>query len=384
MSRFEVQARAITEILPHPTADKIEFVRIDGYLSIVKKGQVRVGDLAVYLPEAAVLPEFVLRTVGLWNESEGKGRCGGDQGNRVKAVKLRNCLSQGIVYPLSFLPDHALGPSWCLQDEHLEQWPVKEGSDVAAILGITKHIPQIPEGLSGAVLPVGRHLIPDFDIEDIKKHPGVFQEGEEVRISEKLHGIFTGAVLLSESDAIDGNRFFVFGKGLGSEGLAFIDDEANKGNVYLQMAHEAELRAMLEKIASHLNEYSLPVFILGETFGRGVQDLGYASSPSYRAFDIGVGYRGRERYLDYDAAKQLGEDIGVGWVPELYRGPFSASMLTSVITGKESVTGLQVHLREGGVVHPQHERENTSLGRVILKAISPDYILRKGNATEYQ
>jgi RNA ligase (TIGR02306 family) len=384
MSKFDVQVRQISEIAPHPNADKLECARVAGYQVLIPKGRYKAGDLIVYLPEAAVLPEFVLRAAGLWNEDKGIGLCAGEFGNRVKPVKLRGLLSQGVPYPLSHFDDHPLGAGWYLQDADAGLWPVKAGDDVAGLLGVTKHIPPVPAELAGAVMPVGRHLLPDFDIEDIKKYPHLLQDGEHVFITEKLHGIMTGAVLLPEHEAIDGNRFFVFGKGLGHEGLAFIDDDANQDNVYLQVAHKHNLRAKLELLADRLDETSEPLFILGETFGIGVQDLGYGVKPDYRAFAIGAGYRGREQYLDYLTAKGHASVIGVDWVPELYRGPYSKEIVDQVIIGKETLTGKGVHIREGGVIEPLLTRYAPELGRVVLKAISPDYLTRPGNTTEYQ
>lgn len=384
MSKFEVKVRPISTLECHPNADRLEVVGIEGYRAVVKAGQFKVGDLVVYLPEAAILPEFVLRVLGLWNEAENKGLCAGEFGDRIHVVKLRGYLSQGIAYPLSYLPDHMFGAGWYLQDDESTLWKVEEGEDVANLLKVTKHIPQVPDVLAGAVMAVGRHLMPHFDIEDIKKYPRMLQDGEEVVITEKVHGIMTGAVLLPAEDAINGERFFVFGKGLGEDGLAFIDDAANAGNVYLKVAHKYDLRGKLAELASRLDVTDKPVFMIGEAFGIGVQDLGYGMTPDYRAFDIGTGYRGREQYLDYDTARGLGTELGVKWTPELYRGPYSAEVVAKVISGKETVSGKEVHIREGGVIEPIVPREAPELGRVKLKAISPEYLGRPGNRTEYQ
>jgi RNA ligase (TIGR02306 family) len=384
MSRFEVKVRKIEAVEPHPKADRLEFARVEGYRSVVKKGEVKAGELVVYLPEAAVLPEFVLRALGLWNSETNLGMCAGEEGNRVKVVVLRGYMSQGIVFPLSYLADHPLGAGWYLQDAESGLWPVQEGDDVAGILGITKHVPVVPDELSGAVMAVGRHLIPDFDIEDIKKYPRILEEGEDVFITEKLHGILTGAVFLPEQDAIDGERFFVFGKGIGHDGLAFIDDDANKDNVYLKAAHKWDLKSKVVELANRLDVHDVPVFLIGETFGIGVQDLGYGIKPDYRAFAIGAGYRGREKYVDYLTALDHAAALGVQWVPELYRGPFSKEILDKVITGKETLSGNEVHMREGGVIEPKVPRQSPEIGRVALKAISPDYLRRPGNTTEYQ
>jgi RNA ligase (TIGR02306 family) len=384
MSKFDVKVREIAAIEVHPNAEKLELAVIEDYRAVVKKGEFKAGDLVVYLPEAAVLPEFVLRTLNLWNKATGMGMCAGETGDRIKVLTLRGFMSQGIPYPLSYLPDHPLGSGWYLQDAESGLWPVQKGDDVAGLLCVTKHIPEVPADLVGEVMPVGRHLIPDFDIEDLKKYPRMLQDGEMVAITEKLHGIMTGAILLPESDAIAGQRFFVFSKGLGYEGLAFVDDEANKGNVYLQMAHRYKLKDKLELLAQRLGVFDVPVFLVGETFGIGVQDLGYDTKPDYRSFAIGTGYRGREVYQAYEAALEHAKALGLTWVPELYRGPYSVAIVNQVISGKETLTGKESNIREGGVIEPLIPRQAPEIGRVILKAISPAYLGRPGETTEYQ
>jgi len=99
MSTFSVKVRKI-EILPHPNADALELAQVDDYRCVVKKGQYKTGDLVVYIPEAAVVPEWILKQYNFWNEKENKGMLAGSLGNRVKAIKLRGELSTGIILPI--------------------------------------------------------------------------------------------------------------------------------------------------------------------------------------------------------------------------------------------------------------------------------------------
>lgn len=55
MSSFACTVERV-RIEPHPNADQIEVARVGDFRSIVRKGQVRDGDLAVYIPEQAVVP----------------------------------------------------------------------------------------------------------------------------------------------------------------------------------------------------------------------------------------------------------------------------------------------------------------------------------------
>lgn len=107
MSTFECPVVRVA-IEPHPNADAIELARVGGYLAIVKKGQFKDGDLAVYIPEQAVLPEWLLKLLGFWDDLNGKGTLSGSAGSRVRAIKLRGVLSQGLLIPFTIGEDDGL------------------------------------------------------------------------------------------------------------------------------------------------------------------------------------------------------------------------------------------------------------------------------------
>src|SRR5574343_263710 len=94
MSKFEVKVIKIDAIEAIPEADAIELVRVNDYRSVVRKGQFKVGDIAVYIPEGAILPQWLLEHMNLVGKLAGSGK------NRVKAIKLRSTLSQGILVKL--------------------------------------------------------------------------------------------------------------------------------------------------------------------------------------------------------------------------------------------------------------------------------------------
>lgn len=103
MSTFEVKVQPIF-IKPHPNADKLELANIgspEGWQVVVAKGRFKSGDLCVYIGENAVVPEWVLKHYGYWNDEKNIGLLAGSRGDRVKAVRLRNEFSLGIVLSLS-------------------------------------------------------------------------------------------------------------------------------------------------------------------------------------------------------------------------------------------------------------------------------------------
>ena len=155
MSLFRAEVVKV-EVEHHPNADRLELVRVKGWHCVAQKGQFKTGDLAVYVPVDAVLPESLVKTLGIEKNYRG----------RLRTIKLRGCISQGLASSLSILdPARA---------------PYKDGDDVTEQLGVTRYEVPIPVHMSGIVRP--EH--PDFrrytDIENFKNFPAAFSDDEAV------------------------------------------------------------------------------------------------------------------------------------------------------------------------------------------------------------
>lgn len=392
MANFEVKIRKIDGIEPIENADAIEVARIMGYQCVVKKGEFRVGDAVVYIPEQAIVPAWLLRKMGL------EGKLAGSNGDRVKAIRLRGVVSQGIVLPIEWRGDNDqcfVGVS--NGDEFIEfgvgsptwGWGVDDvvDTDVATKLDIVKWEPEIPAGMAGEFFYVGvGRVCPKFDVENFKNYPNVLQYGEDVEFTEKIHGTCT---VYTFSPEVDDRAFFkhwfVTSKGQGSKGLALYDNDNNRtSNVYVRVAIENDLFAKFERAAEEMGiagQYT----VFGESFGSGVQDLAYGlvnGKKSFRGFDVWIGEPSNGRYMDIDEKAKFFRIAGVDMVPVLYRGPFSYDVMMKYTDGMESVSGKEACIREGIVIRVAKERYEMDLGRVMLKSVSAAYLLRKGG-TEF-
>lgn len=379
MSIFSVPVRRIRAIEPHPNADAIEFAVIDGYRSIVRKGEFERGELVVYIPEAALIPEWLLRRLNLWDANKSCGKLAGKAGNRVKAIRLRGELSQGLCYPV--IQDRYDGGQIVTGDEDGCFANVREGDDAAGLLGIEKYEPPIPVALSGEVFNAGQHLTIAFDIENWKSWPDIFRDGEEVVFTEKLHGTFTGVAVLpltdSHPEAFGVRRnVLIFSKSLGADGLVFKHNARNHDNVYVRAT-----RKFIEAIDAKGESLTEPVIFMGETFGPDVQDLPYGKEIGFRLFAIARGYRGAQQFLDFNDMLAIAASLDVEVVPVLYRGPFSQDVMCRHTDGQTTLGG--GHIREGIVMTPVVERRDPQIGRVCLKSVSAAYLTRKGG-TEYR
>lgn len=387
MSTFTVPVVRIGAIEPIENADAIELAVIGDYRSVIRKGQYSTGQLVVYIPEQAVLPIELIQTLGL------EGKLAGGNHNRVKAVRLRGALSQGILYyvdsgedcgsPFITLPtDDGIGVLHSVQ----------EGDNVADALGITKWEPPVPTHLSGEVYNAGQRLTVSYDIENFKKFPHILVEGEEVIFTEKLHGSFCGVGVLPRRDCDPMHykgEFVIFSKGLGAQGLCFKNVLLNQDNSYVRALEHGGVLDKLRVLRDEMETdggFEHPMFLLGEVYGGSIQGgFSYGETPKFRMFDVCAGYRGDQHYFDVDAKQHLAQHLEIDMVPLLYRGPFSKAAMYEHTDGMETVSGQGVHIREGLVVTPVAGRYHLDIGRVILKSVSAAYLLRKGHdLTEYQ
>lgn len=374
------------EILTHPDADALEIAKVKGYQSIVRKGQFETGDLAVYIPEQSIVPEWLLRRLNLWDDEKGKGKLAGSNGDRVKAVKLRGITSLGLIYGLQEDVDEKC---WLMDCDHLGFEIVNEGQDVTEKLGIVKWEPPIPVAMAGEVVAlVGKTL--SYDIENIKNFPEVAEAlmalNINCHITEKLHGSWMCVGIYHEEihDEIPYKRVVVTSKGLSGKGLAFKDSEANVNNLYMRIFKKLFTEDVFERISVLTTDIKSPVFFIGEVYGKGVQDLQYGLNDiDFRLFDIYRGIPGQGDYLPRNAIDYLVDQYALPMqeVPVLYTGKLSHKVIHELTDGKDTITG--THMREGIVIRTlDKEYRNDKMGRVILKSVSDDYLNRK-NATEY-
>lgn len=123
----------IKNIEPIENADAIEKATILGWNVVVKKGEFKPGDFCIYFEIDSLLPdepkyEFLKKTS--WNSRYEK--------IRLKSIRLRGVISQGLALPLTSFPD-------------INWTSYSEGDDLTELFGIEKYEPIIPASLGGDV-----------------------------------------------------------------------------------------------------------------------------------------------------------------------------------------------------------------------------------------
>lgn len=358
MATFEVKIETLT-VFPHPNADRLEIAQVGLYRIVVAKGEWETGDKCFYIPEFSVLPEPLITALGL------EGKLAGPNKNRVHPIKLRQELSQGIVAPLSFVSSEVLVTKG-------------EDADYAEDLSITKWEPEIPASLNGDV-EAGHDVIQWIEIENLKKFPNIFTPGEQVFVTEKIHG--TCSCYTVTNPGSPEAELTVTSKGLGAKRLAL---KPSKDNVYWQMAEKYNLLEFGSFVHTKFGGTELisKVAIFGETYGK-VQDLTYGLPGKYGFVVFDVFVEGdNSRWLNPEEVLQLTEEFGIPHPPVLFVGDFAVTEIVNLASGKEQVSGNETHIREGVVIRPLERGKDATGIEKIAKYVSDEYLTRK-NGTEY-
>lgn len=323
MSEFKVEVVKVGPLEKHPNADTLSITKVFDYPVIVKTGDIQEGDLAFYIPVDAVVPTDRPDFAFLAGDNEKKTV-------RIKAKKLRGVFSMGLLIKAN--ADAAYGGDW------------------APVLGITKY--EEPEKFVHGEAEKDPGIMPKYtDIENYRKYGRLLEPGEDVIITEKIHGA-NGRWLWDGERHWAGSHHMIKKQGQG---------------MWWDVA-----APFLEKLKG-----APGVVFYGEVYGQ-VQDLRYGIDKKenntvrfFDAFDIGLG-----RYMDWPDFIDLCLKLDLPVVPTVYWGSFDPEIVPKAAEADSMLCPGQ--LREGVVIRPTKERWDHRVGRVILKYHSERYLTRKG------
>lgn len=345
-------ARHVTFTLhPHANADTLSIARIDGteWQCVVRTSD---WSSAPYLAGIYLALDSLCDVAQPWFAflRPSKAFPDGRPGHRVRTVRLRGALSQGLVIPC---------PPQCAQ---------LVGDDLAWALGVERYEPPIPVGMAGDQIRCPAAFAAFTKIENAKNFPAMFAEGEPVVVTEKIHGTNFRVGLVG--DGGEGRTYIV-----GSHATARATDGTN---LYSDTARAVMPEDTFRRAAAAIAP-GRDVIVYGEIFGHKVQDLAYGCKANERRVRLfGVSVDGV--YQPWGTVAAVAEHFGIETVPVLYRGPFERGIVEHLRDGESTIPGAN-HVREGVVVTAHPERHIVSdeyNGRAILKYISDAYLLRSG------
>lgn len=362
----------IDSVIEHPNADALELAIVGGWQCCVKKGEFSSGDVALYFEIDSMLPieneHFSFLT------GRNQRNVAGVEYARIRTMKLRGEISQGILFPISILSNEAqdvIGAvgyrysNWrsegYSQDVTVEL--LNATIDFTSMLGIIKYEPkQSGAALTGKAKGNFPSFIPKTDQERYqnmrRKYEDLKAKHEEFEVSVKLDGSsFTAYVNFDQ----ESSQLYT---GVCSRNLELKVED--KGNAFVALFDRLNLNDKLMEYAERKQEL---IAIQGEMVGPGIQGnfegLEEHELYVYNVYDIVNG-----RYLTPSVAVEVVKELGLNYVPVLgtYQTLPDYDKVQDIATGP---SGLNGKYREGVVFKSEHD------GSLSFKAVSNQYLLKE-------
>lgn len=330
--------QAIEEIKPIEGADAIEAYRVQGWWVVGRKNEYSVGDLVVYVSIDSWVPNELAPFLTKGREPK---EYNGVKGERLRTIKLRGQISQGLLLPIAVL-----------------KWPVESfdwddvGLDVTKTLGIQKWERPIPAALAGEIRGVFPDGIPKTDQERCQNLGHEIQSAHDLQtmfeVTEKLDGSSMTAFL-----SLDG-EFHVC-----SRNLSLKPSETNS---FWRVAIKNDIEAKMRE--KQLFGYA----IQGELLGPGVQGNSYnLSDHELYVFDV---YSQRDgQYMSPGERTVLIYTLGLKHVPVIgyQQTPKTVDELLKMAEGPSQ---LNLKAQREGLVFKETD------GGFTFKAISNAWLLK--------
>ncbi len=381
----EVNVVRIAEVTPHPNADKLELTLVGGYQMVIGKGQFKEGDLAVFIQPDSVVPQtepfrFIWGSYAETDPDYGtKAIVVPESRRRVIPRRFRKEWSEGLLMPVTDFPDM------------VRQLILSEGLEVQNYLGITRYVEEFdrentkadtsaaprrkyPKSLRGWFYWTLRKLgfknaggrsyklevafdFPIYDVNAYKHARNKFKPGEQVQVTEKIHGCNARYVFVAENpDTVPETGIYPGTFYVGSHEQWKKDGP----NVWWNVARQYP---EIEKWCI-ANPGKVLYAEVGPCQKKGKVNFRYGAEEGKTfvfTFDV---YDPETREFTWAGNEGMTQNA-----PILYVGPFDEAAVLAAVDGLSVVPGAK-HLREGIVIRSLETGQR-------LKVVSNDYLTLK-------
>jgi len=255
ITRKLATVRIVKELRPIEGADFIEIAVVDGWQCIAKKDTFEVGDYAVYFEVDSFLP--LQEKYEFLRKSSYKKTIDGKEGFRLRTMKLRGQISQGLLLPMEDFPEVKT------VTDGMNGFLEALGLDVTDLLGVTKWDPPLPAELGGKVEGRRPNFIPKTDQERIQNLPDILDDKDNTSMFEATEKIDGTSMTVYRLDK-DGE----LREGVCGRNFEFKNDVDNS---YTRAEKKYGLLNILSVIGSSRCPLSGNVAVQGELAGPGIQ-----------------------------------------------------------------------------------------------------------------
>lgn len=363
MERKLAHIEKVVDIQPIVGADKIEIVTILGWKCVVKKDEFKVGDLCCYIEIDSIVPQIPYFEFMR------------ERNYRVKTIKLRKQISQGLVIQLK-----DIGEVVSEKDLNALNDP-SEGDDLTGYLGITKYL-SLSEHEADELPLRKKHSpfikfmtrfswyrkitktrsksfpewIKKTDEERIQNIPQIISSNKEFYITEKLDG--------QSATYWYKRKWFHLEFGICSRNIRKFEwDNSNWSNVAKRLDIKNKLKLAVKK-------YGYNIAIQGEIIGQSIQGNKYKVKDLhfyvFNVFNIDT-----KKYMDIFEIVRFCKEFDFIHVPlvNYHTTPSEHINIDNIIKNSEGFSQLNPNTIREGVVWRTFDQS------ISFKVINPTFLL---------
>ena len=323
--------RKIDKIKEHTNADTLELAIIGGWQVVVRKGEFKENDLVVFFEIDSWVPVSIAPFLAKDKPkfySIDPSIIPPVEGEKLKTVKLRGELSQGLILPVSIL-----------------NGVFNEDDDVTEVLGIQKWEAPIHASLRGTVKGSFPSFVKKTDqerVQNLKKEVFVNNKDTKYEVSIKIDG---SSMTVGYNSTID-SPVFVCSRNMNLK----LD---NSNNSFIQIA-------MFLDLPNKLTQLQRNIAIQGELYGEGIQgNPEKIRGHKFLVFDIWD--IDNQKYLSPKERQEIINQLGLESVPILH----------------ENVTlaDLNIHSMEDILLFANGPSKNPDVNRegVVFKSMNGEF-----------
>lgn len=356
--------RTIKEIKPIENADALELAIVDGWNCVVKKGEFVVGQKGVYFEIDSFLP---LGSYFDFLAKSGTKKLNGIEGIRIKTIRLRGQISQGLMLPLSAFNG--------IINEDIEI-----GEEVTELLGVEKYEVPEPAHLAGNIGGNFPSFIKKTDQERIQNLFDEYKEkykDVEFEVSLKLDGssMTTFNIDTSKYSTKKIEKLKMNGENFDSYfGVCSRNFELTKNeeNTFWKVAIEKELDS---KIYNFCQIHNRNLSFQGELMGPGIQG-NRENLTNFNFFLFDIWDIDNQKHLKPKERLEIAKQLNIVHTPILFERlkVFEKFKTIEEILAFAEVKSLNNEIGEG-VVFKSCEEINGEI--ISFKAISNLFLLKE-------
>lgn len=337
MERKLASIQKVVSIRPIEGADAIEVARVNNWDVVVKKGECKKGDYVVYCEIDSFLP---IREEFEFLRKSSYKKMGDQEGFRLKTIKLRGQVSQGLILPLTIFGEFG--------------WTAYEGLDVTEKLGVVKYEAPIPAELAGKVKGSFPSFLRKTDEERIqnlsKDYTKWLEDDLDFYVTEKLDGS-------SATFYLNNGEFGVCSRNL--------DLAETEENTFWKVARELDIESKLRSLNKNIS-------IQGELIGEGIQGNPYKiKGQTVRLFNI----------FDIDSQEYYGLPLFLATVQHSLKLETVPILTNLTMKLPKTIDEILKYADGKSVLNPNFDREGvvfrTMDRKISFKAISNKFLLNE-------